>query len=78
MPVAASQRGEDAGVVDVPGGQVGQCATAVVFVLHAHGAGGSRRQARMAAATHLDGSLLINADDVLVVTQCAAVVDALV
>jgi hypothetical protein len=69
---------EQAGVVDVPGGQIRQRAAALLLVLDAHAARPARRQGGVAAAARLDAGLLIGADDVLVLTEGPAVDDALV
>src|SRR5215208_6378189 len=45
--------------VNIPGGQVGQCSFALVVVLHPHGGVRSGWQGRVAAATGLDGGLLV-------------------
>ena len=52
--------------MDVPGGQVGQRAAAVVVVLDAHRTGFARRQGGVAAAPGLDRGLLIGADHIVV------------
>jgi hypothetical protein len=69
---------EQAGVVDIPGGQVGQRAAALVLVLDAHAAGLGGWQSGVAAAAGLDGGLLIGADDVLIGTELRCLEDPLV
>jgi hypothetical protein len=61
--------------VDVPGGQVGQGAAALVVVLDAHLAGLARGQGGVAAAAGLDGGLLIGADHVVAPAQRLTVQD---
>src|SRR5262249_49490321 len=63
----------DLPAADVPGGQVGQGAAALVVVLDAHRAGLAGRQGGVAAAAGLDGGLLIGADDVVVAARRRAV-----
>jgi len=60
---------EQAGVVHVPGGQVGQRPAALVLVLHPHRSPSAHWQGGMAAAARLDAGLLVGADDVLAVAQ---------
>jgi hypothetical protein len=69
---------EQPGVVDIPGGQVRQRSTAVVFVLHAHTARRACWPGRMAAAARLDRGFLIRREHVLVVAQQLALEAALV
>ena len=57
------------GAAHVVGGQVGQRAAAVVFVLDAHDTTLAGRQGGVAAAAGLDGGLLVTADDVLVLAE---------
>jgi hypothetical protein len=66
---------DDVGAVDVVGGQVGQRAAALVFVVDAHGAGPAGRQGGVAAAACLDRGLLIGGDHVFAVAERAAVED---
>ena len=54
---------KDPSMVDVESGEVGPGTAALVFVLDAHEAMGSRRQGRMCATTGLHAGLLIGGDD---------------
>ena len=56
---------EPPGLVDVPGGQIGQRPAPFVLVLDPHGAGHPGRQGGVAAAAGLDGGLLVGRDDEL-------------
>lgn len=71
---------EQAGGMDVPGGQVGQRPTAVVLVLvlDAHAPAPARWQGRMAAAAGLGAGVLIGRDDGVGTLQAAAAEGALV
>jgi hypothetical protein len=73
--LAAAQQ---AGLVHVPGGQVGECAAALVLVLDLHHARHAWWQRGMAAAAGLDAGLLIGRDDELVWLQAPALEAALV
>jgi hypothetical protein len=55
---------EQAGAVHVPGGQVDECAAALVLVLHAAICPRTGRAAEMAASQHLQPRLLVGADHV--------------
>lgn len=67
---------EDLGPADVVGGQVGQRAAAVVFVVDPHRASFARCQGRVASAAGLDGGLLVGGDHVLVWAQGRTFPDA--
>jgi hypothetical protein len=69
IPVLASQRPAEAGVVDVPGGQVGQRAAAPVFELDQRRPARPGRHRCVAARERLQLGLLVGADDVLVRMQ---------
>jgi hypothetical protein len=60
------------GVVDVPGGQVGQRAAAAILKLNPRGAARPGGHRRMATSERLQLGLLIGADHVLIRTQPAA------
>ncbi len=53
---------EELGAMDVPGGQVGPGAPAVIFVFHPHGRPRLRGAGRMAAHPGLDAGLLVGAE----------------
>jgi hypothetical protein len=69
IPVLGSQRPKQAGAVDVPGGQVGQRAAALVFELDQRRAARRGRDRLMPARERLQLGLLIGADDVLTGVQ---------
>jgi hypothetical protein len=69
---------EQVGVVDIPGGEVGERAVAAVVELEPGCASGSGRQRSVAAAEGLQLRLLIGADHVLVGSQSATLEAALV
>ena len=60
---------ENLAPVDVPGGQIGQRATPVVFVFHAHQPGFPGWQGGVATAAGLDGGLLVRAQHVIARAQ---------
>ena len=54
---------------DVPRGQIGPCAHALVLVLDAHRLVGSRWQRRVDAPSRLDAGLLVGREDEIIVAQ---------
>ena len=67
---------QNAGVVDVVAGEVGQSPASAVFEFLAAGLSRARRKVRMAAAEGLALGLFIGAIDVVVRAQWLAVPDA--
>ena len=54
---------KDLGASDIPSGQIGPGTAPLIFVLHAHGAGGRWRHSGMDPAASLDAGLLVRGED---------------